>query len=183
MLESAPAPPPARSMLLVDYLILGVVILSMLIGAFRGFFPEVLSLLGWIVGLWIAWQYGDALQPALAEHLGSPVLALWIARFALFAGVVLVAGLLTEVVSLAIERTGLSGANRALGLAFGLARGLVVVGALTLFAHLIELSQEPWWAESKLVPYAERIAAGLESLLPDVLAEQLPASAAAEESA
>jgi membrane protein required for colicin V production len=166
-------------MLLVDYLILGVVVLSMLIGAFRGFFPEVLSLLGWIVGLWIAWQYADALQPALVEHVESPVLALWIARFVLFAAVVLVAGLLTEVVSLAIERTGLSGANRALGLAFGLARGLVVVGALTLFAHLIELSRAPWWDQAKLVPYAERIAAGLEAFLPEVLVERLPASGAA----
>jgi membrane protein required for colicin V production len=161
-------------MLPVDYLILGVVLISTLIGAYRGFFPEVLSLLGWVAGIWIAWQFAYLLEPRLAARIPSPVLALWLARFALFAGVLIVGGLVTELVSLAIQKTGLTSANRALGLVFGFARGLVVVGVLTVFAQIIELPREAWWRESKLVPFAERIASGLEAMLPEAVIEHLP---------
>ena len=89
-------------------------------------------------------------------------------------GVVIVGGLLTELVSFGVEKARLTGANRALGLLFGLARGLVVVGVLTVFARILELPREPWWSEAKLIPFAERIAAGLEAMLPDAVIEHMP---------
>jgi membrane protein required for colicin V production len=165
-------------MLPVDYLILGVVLISTLIGAYRGFFPEVLALLSWIVGIWLAWQFAPLLEPRLADKIPSPVLSLWIARFAIFAGVLLVGGLLTELVSLAIERAHLSGTNRILGLVFGLARGLIAVGVLTIFAQILELPHEDWWRQSRLIPYGEHIAAGLQALLPEGMLEQIPGVAA-----
>lgn len=163
-------------MLPVDYLIIGVVLISTLVGAYRGFFPEVLSLLSWIVGAWVAWEYAPLLEPRLADKIPSPVLALWIARFGLFAGVIIVGGLVTELVSLAVERARLTGANRALGLVFGFARGLIAVGVLTIFAQILELPHESWWRESKLIPYGEHIAAGLEALLPDAVVQQFPSA-------
>jgi membrane protein required for colicin V production len=163
-------------MLPVDYLIIGVVLISTLVGAYRGFFPEVLSLLSWIVGVWVAWEYAPLLEPRLADKIPSPVLALWIARFGLFAGVIIVGGLVTELVSLAVERARLTGANRALGLVFGFARGLIAVGVLTIFAQILELPHEAWWRESKLIPYGEHIAAGLEALLPEAVVQQFPSA-------
>jgi membrane protein required for colicin V production len=161
-------------MLPVDYLILAVVLISTLIGAYRGFFPEVLSLLSWVAAIWIAWEYGSALEPRLGDKIPSPVLALWIARFALFAGVLIAGGVVTELVSLVIEKTHLTGPNRALGVLFGFARGLIAVGVLTIFAQILELPHEAWWRQSKLIPYGERIAGGLEALLPESVFEQLP---------
>jgi membrane protein required for colicin V production len=161
-------------MLPVDYLILGVILISTLVGVYRGFFPEVLALLSWIVGIWIAWEFAPMLEPRLADKIPSPVLALWIARFALFAGVLLMGGLVTELVSLAIERAHLTSANRMLGLLFGFARGLVAVGVLTIFAQILELPHETWWRQSKLIPYGEHIAAGLEAMLPDAVFDQFP---------
>jgi len=161
-------------MLPVDYLIIGVVLISTLVGVYRGFFPEVLALLSWILGIWVAWEYAPMLEPRLADKIPSPVLSLWIARFALFAGVLIAGGLLTELVSLAIERAQLTGTNRMLGLLFGFVRGLVAVGVLTIFAQILELPHESWWRESKLIPYGEHIAAGLEAILPDTVFDQFP---------
>jgi membrane protein required for colicin V production len=161
-------------MLPVDYLIIGVVLISTLVGVYRGFFPEVLALLSWILGIWVAWEYAPMLEPRLADKIPSPVLSLWIARFALFVGVLIVGGLLTELVSLAIERARLTGTNRILGLVFGFMRGLVAVGVLTIFAQILELPHESWWRESKLIPYGEHIAAGLEAILPDAVFDQFP---------
>ena len=161
-------------MLPVDYLIIGVILISTLVGAWRGFFPEVLSLLSWIVGVWVAWEFAPMLEPRLADKIPSPVLSLWIARFALFAGVIIVGGLVTELMSVLVERARLTGANRALGLVFGFARGLIAVGVLTIFAQILELPHESWWRESKLVPFGEHIASGLEALLPEAVIEQFP---------
>ena len=161
-------------MLPVDYLILLIVLLSTVIGAYRGFFPEVLSLLSWVVGIWIAWKFAYVLEPTLSDKIPSPVLALWIARFVLFAGALIVGGLVTELVSLTIAKTGLTGANRGLGLVFGLARGLVVVGVLTVFAQILEVPREAWWRDGKLVPFAERVAGAIEGLLPNSLLQRLP---------
>ena len=136
-------------MLPVDYLIIGVVLISTLVGVYRGFFPEVLALLSWILGIWVAWEYAPMLEPRLADKIPSPVLSLWIARFALFAGVLIAGGLLTELVSLAIERAHLTGTNRMLGLLFGFVRGLVSgLGALDLFAAWGEARSLLWPAES-----------------------------------
>ena len=58
-------------MLAVDYVILGIVALSMLIGAYRGFFPEILSLLSWVIGIWVAWEYAHVLEPRLASAISA----------------------------------------------------------------------------------------------------------------
>ena len=52
----------------------------MLFGAIRGFLRESVALLGWLVGLWLAWRYAGRVEPylggALAGHraagLGGP---------------------------------------------------------------------------------------------------------------
>ena len=39
-------------------------------------------------------------------------------------------------------------------LVFGLMRGVVLAGFLIIVMQAVELDQEPWWQESKLIPYA-----------------------------
>lgn len=51
-----------------------------------------------------------------------------------------------------IRVTGLSGTDRFLGMAFGAARGaLLVVVAIGLLS-LGPVQQDPWWQESRLIP-------------------------------
>ena len=40
----------------VDYIVVAAVVLSVLFGAVRGFLRESVALLGWLVGLWLAWR-------------------------------------------------------------------------------------------------------------------------------
>jgi len=48
------------------------------------------------------------------------------------------------------------------------------VGVLTIFAQILELPHENWWRQSKLIPFGEHIAAGIESILPEAVFEQFP---------
>ena len=48
----------------VDYILAAAVLLSVLFGVVRGFLRESVALLGWLVGLWLAWRYAYLLMLA-----------------------------------------------------------------------------------------------------------------------
>jgi membrane protein required for colicin V production len=52
-----------------------------------------------------------------------------------------------------VKMTGLTGTDRALGVVFGLARGVIIVMALLIFLPmLMPVQQDSWWQESILIP-------------------------------
>lgn len=159
----------------IDLLVVGVISASALIGLFRGFFPELLSLLTWIVAIWAGWNFSGLVEPYVAGKLNSPFLELWVSRGVLFVSVLLIGGLIGQLVALVIRKTGLSGTDRSLGLLFGLLRGAVIFGVAILFAGMLNLSEETWWNESKAIPYGVQIADWIHSMLPEELAQHLPA--------
>jgi membrane protein required for colicin V production len=60
-----------------------------------------------------------------------------------------------------IRNSALSGVDRVLGGAFGLARGVLIVGLLVLVLDFFELDQDDWWQAARLRPYAEQVAAAV----------------------
>lgn len=50
-------------MVIVDYIILTVFLVSVVVGYFRGFFREALSLATWIVAIWLTWQFAWVVEP------------------------------------------------------------------------------------------------------------------------
>lgn len=161
-------------MLIIDMIILGVIGVSALIGLFRGFFPELLSLLTWVVAIWSGWNFSDLVEPYLSGKLNSPFLELWVSRGVVFVAVLLIGGLIGQIVALAIRKTGLSGTDRSLGFLFGLVRGAVIFGAAILFAGSLNLQSEPWWQESRMIPYGIQIADWIRRVLPDEVVQYLP---------
>lgn len=138
-------------MVTVDYILLAAFAVSVVIGFFRGFMREALSLLSWVLALWLAWRFSGLLDPALAA-ISSPALKLWLGRIILFVGVLLAGALLGHLLVLLVRKTGLTGTDRALGMTFGAARGLLIVGALVIVFQMLEMDREAWWEDSVLVP-------------------------------
>ena len=167
-------------MVWIDNLIIAIVVLSMLVGFFRGFFPELLSVLTWIAAIWLAWQYAPLISPRLEEALASPVLSEWAARLIIFVVAVLLGSLLTQAVSLVISKTGLGGTDRMLGLVFGLVRGIIVLGVIVIFAQMLGFDRERWWQQSRLIPAGERVAGWMRGVLPGDLAGRIEAATPAE---
>lgn len=167
-------------MLMIDYLVVGVIAFSAVIGLLRGFFPELISLAGWVVAIWSGWHFAPAVEPYLAGKLNSPLLELWVSRAVVFVAVLLVAGMLGQLVTIAIRKTGLSGTDRTLGLVFGIVRGAVIFGIAVLFARGVDMQDEPWWRESQTIVYGEQVAAWLHRILPEQVSRHLPAVAPLE---
>jgi len=92
------------------------------------------------------------------------------AFLALFIVVLLIGGIINWAISKAVEKTGLSGTDRSIGLIFGVARGVFIVAVLILLAGLTTMPQEPWWQKSVLVPHFTVVTLWIHALLPESMA-------------
>jgi membrane protein required for colicin V production len=142
----------------VDYVILFLVLISVAVGIWRGFTTEALSLITLLAAIGLAWTFADVLAPGLGSWVEAAEAQIWIARLIIFLMVLVVGGLVSWVARKLVRGTGLSGLDRTLGAAFGLARAALLVGLAVIVLQFAEVDQEPWWREARFRPYAERVA-------------------------
>jgi len=164
-----------------DYIILGLVGLSVVVGFWRGFIQEVFALAIWLAAFLAAWIFSDPLAEVIGESISLPSARTAVAFAAVFIAVLIVGGLLNYLVGKLVASTGLSGTDRMFGAVFGGVRGVALVVVLILLAGFTPLPNDPWWQESRtiqsLVPLADWVA----GLLPESLRgylDFLPAAAA-----
>jgi membrane protein required for colicin V production len=161
-----------------DYLMLGVLVASMLLGMVRGFVREAVGLLAWLGGLWFAWRYAPLLEPYLGGMVGEPPVSTWTARIAIVLAVLLLGWLIAGLLGYFLRHSALSVmVDRLLGLVFGTLRGAVVVAVIVMLGQFVELDRVDWWKRSRLMPYASELASWIQSFAETglkVLADQQP---------
>ncbi len=158
-------------MIWIDYVILGVIGLSTIISLVRGFVREALSLVVWVFAFWVAWTFFRE----LAVHLGvfsAPSVRLGVAFAILFIATLVVGALVNYLIGQLVDKTGLSGTDRLIGMLFGAARGALLVAVLVLLAGLTPFPEDPWWQESGLLGHFQELATWLKGLLPEDIGER-----------
>ena len=153
-------------MIWVDYAILAIVAISGVISLMRGFVREALSLVGWIAAFWVAIAYCGPAATLLDGYVTAPYIRMVIAFATLFVAVLLLCGIALRLVGALVDRTGMSGTNRSIGIVFGVMRGVVVAGILVLLAGFTTLPSDPWWRQSVFLPHLVRLANEIRPLLP-----------------
>lgn len=153
----------------IDWILAALVLLSALVGLWRGLIFEVLSLVGWIAAFFVArW-----LAPTAGSYLPLQGLSdsmRYAAGFALtFIVAVLLAGLLAALVRKVVSAVGLRPVDRVLGAAFGALRGVVVLLAVALVVDLTPYRRSETWQQSLLAPVLGLALGGLKSAWPDSL--------------
>lgn len=156
-----------------DMVLAGIIGLSALIGLWRGFVVEVLSLLVWIAAFWLALHYGSDVAGLFEGHVDTPSARMALGHLLLFVLAIVVGGLLTWLIGKLVRATGLSGTDRLLGLVFGLLRGGGLAVVLVLVLGFTPLPSDPWWQQSQLLPGFERGATWLRGWLPDAAAREV----------
>ncbi|MDP2226661.1 MAG: CvpA family protein [Moraxellaceae bacterium] len=127
-----------------DWIILGIVMLSMAFGFFRGFVREAFALAGWVAAYVVARVFHAPLDVLLTDTITTPSLRLVAAWGGLFVTTLLLAALLGYMVFGLVERAGLRTADRLLGAGFGTARGVLLVLAILVLAAPFA-SRDAWW--------------------------------------
>lgn len=136
----------------LDWLILVILMFSALVAAAQGFFFEIISLAGAVIGyLLAAWGCGK-MAPWFLPYVKSQAFAELAGFLTIFFAVVVLAGAIARIVRWMVHEAGFRWADRSLGAAFGFARGAVIVtaGLLAITAFAPE-SQE--LAGSQLAGY------------------------------
>jgi membrane protein required for colicin V production len=145
-------------MVIIDYFLIVIVGLSTVVSLFRGFFKEAVSLGAWVAALWLAWKFGPEVAGFLETWIDAAVVRMWAARVIIVVATLIAGGLLGWFFGIVLDSAGLSGTDRAIGMVFGLARGILLAGLLVMVLDMMGFSESPWWDESKLIPYVAPVA-------------------------
>lgn len=155
----------------IDFGIVIIFVISSLISLIRGFVKESISLASWALAFWVAYSFSPQAAGLVPASIETPSLRLAIGFGVLFVATLIAGALVNFLVSTLVQRTGLSGTDRALGMVFGMLRGAVIVAVLVLLAGLTPLPQDPWWKESMLLGHFESLAVWLRDMLPSDVAD------------
>ena len=134
-----------------DWSLIIIISLSSLMSLRRGFIKEALSLATWVVAFVVARTFHPNLQTLLADSIDEPTLRTIAAFAILFIGTLLVGAGVNFIVGALVRITGLTPIDRLLGVAFGLARGLVFSVVIIAVLRLTPFSQSEWWLNSVMI--------------------------------
>jgi membrane protein required for colicin V production len=152
-------------MIAVDYIILAIIVLSAVMGLVRGLLRESIAVITWFLAIVLGWSFASSLEPHLGGILVGSPLRIWAARVIIFVGVLLLGGAVAVVLGHYVRVSMFAGMDRFLGFVFGVVRGIVIVGAFTIAVQALRMDEDPSWARSKFMPYAEGVASALRGVV------------------
>ena len=155
-----------------DYVVVGVIVLSMLLALFRGVIREIAALAGWAAALILSGMFAPDVAQWLPSSL-SQVLRSVIAYIGIFLGILLLSGVAGLLLAKLFHAAGLGFADRAVGAVFGLLRGAVIVYVVVMLAGMTSLPKEPFWREAALSGPVETAVLASKPVLPKDLAQRI----------
>lgn len=128
----------------VDLLVVGVVIASAIYAGYRGLVSETLSIFAWAAAAFATLWFGPSVTPLAQGLVSSPILAMVVAYALVFLIVLLPLSFLSFRFSQQVKSSQVGTLDRALGAAFGVLRGLAVIGfAYLILASFVKFDAQP----------------------------------------
>lgn len=155
-----------------DLAAIAIVLISSIMAFARGLLREVFSIVAFIGAALAALYAHSMVAPFLSKFIGTPVLAEIAAAGLLFIVVFILITLLTSTLAKAAHRSGEIGAlDRGAGLAFGAARGVLVLALFVLLMrHITGAPQAPmpqWLSGARTYPVLAQAADALDTFVPE----------------
>jgi membrane protein required for colicin V production len=150
----------------IDLVIIAVIALSALISLIRGFVKESISLVSWVIAGLLALRYYSPMAELLEPFVNSETLRNWIGGGILFVATLIVGAAVNFIVSQLVSKTGLSGTDKALGVVFGGARGVLIVTMIVLLASLTPMPEASWWQDSTMIGFFQQLAEWFKGVIP-----------------
>lgn len=164
----------------VDIVILLITLISVVVGIMRGFIREALSIVSWVVAIWLAITFCKEAGQYLANYIpiSTPALQVALGFAIVFIACLLVFALITFLIHKLIVQDAIKGTDRVLGAFFGVFRAGIIVAGLMILGRGVEMPVNDWWKNSVLIAHLEPYADMLQNLLP---ADLQPVSAPVSE--
>lgn len=158
-----------------DYGLLIILGVSVFLGVRRGLIKELLSLVSYaLAGLGAIW-WGPLLgRQSWMYWISNDYLRLGVAYVLVFVVILLVIGLFNMMLGGLLRETGMSGADRGLGIVYGLVRGLLISLLIVIVLGYTPVIDEPWWRNAIFSDTAENAVRQIKHRLPESAAQWLP---------
>ncbi|MCK4834563.1 MAG: CvpA family protein [Gammaproteobacteria bacterium] len=156
-------------MTVVDVVVIFVIFLSALFSLIRGFVKEAISLATWIIAIWLAATFAPRLAVALPNSIESEAVRQAIGFGVLFVLTLVVGAIVNTLVNQVVKKTGLSGADRVFGIAFGILRGGLIIIVFVVIGGMTPLPDAEWWQSSTLLQWFESAAMVIQEYIPQDL--------------
>jgi membrane protein required for colicin V production len=160
---------------LTDGVLCGILLLSLVIGAWRGLVHELMSLAGWVAAFFVAqWLAQDVVQWLPLWREAAPQVRYALSFVLVFVASMFAAALVSWLLGKVVSTAGLKPVDRSLGGIFGLVRGVVVLLVLAVVVHLLGMRSQDWWQDSWVTPVLSTLLTGLKLVLPQTMQAWLP---------
>jgi membrane protein required for colicin V production len=158
----------------VDLVLLLLLLLSVLLGIWRGLVYEVLSVAGWVVAFFAAQAYAGTVAAWLPMAQFAPALRLATGFALVFIATAFACGSVAWVIKKMVASVGLRPVDRVLGAGFGVARGLLILLGLTVVVSMTPLHAEAAWKASPVAAMLSHGLAAIKPVLPVSVGQYLP---------
>jgi len=152
---------------LFDYALIAIIGLSMVLSLWRGFVREIISLIGLVAAFLVASRTSSVVGDFLGQWVANGMLADILGFAAVFTGIMLLVGLIGGMLRKLVDRADLTATDRTLGVLFGLARGMLLIGLFFLIYTSYSKDEKAWMKDSMLTPYALELANAIGQAIPE----------------
>ena len=153
----------------LDWAVLIVVGLSTIVGVTRGVIREILSIVGWVIGIVFALKWSPELAEKIPLDSLGPSIRTILAAVIIAVCCVFAIGLLGILLRKMLEAAHISAEDRVLGSVFGFLRGVVFVCAVVFLAGMTSAPQTSLWRQSVMIRMADMAIEWTMPLLPQAL--------------
>ncbi|MDQ7004752.1 MAG: CvpA family protein [Ghiorsea sp.] len=149
-----------------DYILISIVGLSMVLSLWRGFVREIVSLIGLVLAFFLASRFSGDVSGLLDPWISQDNIANIVAFVLIFVLVMFSVGMLGFVVRKLVDLAALTATDRTLGIFFGAARGLLLIGTAFLMYTAYAKPDQVWMQKSALTPYAIQLSEFIGKTIP-----------------
>lgn len=134
----------------IDIIITAVIGLSIITGLFRGLVKESISIMVWVLAIWLSIHYSVLVEPYLAKYIHQETAKSGAAFLIVFFSTLLTGGIINAFLSFLLKQSGLSGTDRVLGMGFGFIRGVFIVSIMIVGIRITGMPESDYRNHSYL---------------------------------
>ena len=158
----------------IDFIVIGIIAFSAILGLIRGFIREAFSFAGFAIAMYVAYHFSGVIATKWLTSVPGGITGQHALAFILvFVAILILSKIISSLFSSLANKIGLSFFDRLLGAFFGTIRGgLIVVVLSTLFA-LTDIPKSSEWKDALTKPGIETALGLIRNWLPEDWANQL----------
>lgn len=154
----------------IDVIILVLVLLSAVVGFWRGITREILGIFSWLLAAIIAYFLHAVPEPLIGMIISNEFLKETVSSLLVFLIALIILTSITYSFSDAVKGSIIGGADKILGFLFGACRGFLLVSIVAVGANKFVLKSggnaPKLLKESKLIPITDKVVMGLIQTIP-----------------